>query len=59
MFIFPDDPPPIGQNVVVVLSNSVSLLAEWDGVQWWAPLNDNPAAAPLANSFVVAWDYEA
>jgi len=58
MFIFPDDPPPVGQNVVVVLSNSVTLLAEWDGAQWWSHLNDNPAAAPLANDFVIMWDYE-
>jgi len=58
MFIFPDDPPPVGQIVIVVLSNSVSLLAEWDGSQWWSHLNDNPDAAPLANSFVTMWDYE-
>lgn len=58
MFIFPDDPPPVGQIVVVVLSNSVALLAEWDGSQWWSHLNDNPDAAPLANSFVTMWDYE-
>lgn len=50
--------PPIGQNVIITLSSGMKLIAEWDGAQWWAPLNDSPDAAPIANNFVIAWEPE-
>jgi len=56
MYDFPAISPPIGQVVLVTLSNNIQLDAEWDGSQWWSHLNDNPNAAPIANEFVVGWE---
>lgn len=46
---------PPTQNVIIVLSNGEEFLAELIDGQWWAPLPDNPNAAPIANSFVIGW----
>lgn len=50
--------PPIKQIVIITLSNNTTLLAEWDGSQWWSHLDDNPDAAPIANDYVVGWEYQ-
>lgn len=51
---FPKNMPPIGQELEITLTNGSVLTAEYDGLQWWVSLPDDPNAAPVVNSFVVA-----
>jgi hypothetical protein len=54
---FPDNSPPENQTVNISLANGTTLPAYWDGTQWWAGLNDDPNDVPIANSFVVSWEF--
>jgi hypothetical protein len=56
MFNWPEVPPPT-MNVVIVLDNGDEFIAELVDGQWWAPLPDNPNAAPIANAYVVGWRF--
>ena len=54
--LYPDNPPTPGQGVVwITLSTGLELQAEYISGQWWSHLNDNPEAAPIADSYVVSW----
>ena len=52
---FPPAPPDGSGVVIVTLSTGLELEAEWLDTNWWAHLNDNPEAAPIAGSYVVSW----
>lgn len=49
--------PDIGLDVQITLTNGTVLPAYWDGLQWWAGINDNPQDIPIVNSFVADWDF--
>lgn len=51
---WPEEAPPT-QNVIIVLTNGDEFLAELIDGQWWAPLPDNPHAAPISNEYVIGW----
>jgi len=51
---WPSVAPPT-QNVMIVLTTGDEFLAELVNGQWWAPLPDNPNAAPISNEFVIGW----
>jgi len=53
---FPAELPPTGQLVAVTLSNGAQIQAYYDGAQWWAGLDDNPADVPIDNDHVTAWE---
>jgi hypothetical protein len=49
MKVYAED-PPVGQLVMAYLANDVSVLARWDGIQWWT---ENQI--PVANEYVINW----
>jgi hypothetical protein len=53
---FPENMPPEGETVTITLDNGVSISATWDGVQWWAGLNDEPEDVPISNDYVASWE---
>lgn len=55
MAAFPPGPPESTGVVLITLDTGLQLEAEWDGQEWWAHLNNNPQAAPIDASHVVAW----
>jgi hypothetical protein len=44
------DEPPVGHLVMVSLANDLSVMARWDGMQWWTDTR-----IPIANEFVINW----
>jgi hypothetical protein len=52
---FPPGPPENTGVVLVTLSTGLEVEAEWDGADWWMHLDENPSAAPLEDTHVVAW----
>lgn len=51
---FPDELPPLGLNVNVVL-NGTTLVGFYEDGQWWVGLPDNEANVPINNEYVTAW----
>lgn len=49
MKVYAED-PPVGHLVMASLANDVSVLARWDGIQWWT---ENQI--PVANEYVINW----
>lgn len=52
---FPQTLPPVGPTHEVTLANGSKFLANWDGLQWWMGVNEDPNDVPVNNSFVVSW----
>lgn len=48
-------PTNLGQAVTVTLANGQETQAYWDGVQWWAGMENDDQDAPIMNDFVIAW----
>lgn len=48
------DDPPLGQNVVVSLSDGGTALAYWDGERWMVGVDNDPEDIPLIGE-VTGW----
>lgn len=54
---FPDETPPVGQNVEITLQNGSTFMAYFDGTQWWMGVPDEANDVPVVNSYVVSWQH--
>lgn len=58
MPLFPQQIPPLGQNVSVTLRNGEQFYGYYDGLQWWVGVPDSPNDLPVNNEFVERWQLE-
>ena len=59
MSAFPQTKPDIGIQVEITLTSGSTFPAYWDGLQWWAGINDDPNDVPITNEFVNSWTHMA
>lgn len=55
MGAFPQTKPPVGNQVIVTLTNGSEFYAYHDGLQWWMGVNDDPNDVPVVNEYVESW----